>query len=310
MPNSAVTAAMVDDSIPVQVANQALGALAGNLYLASVADRNWESAVAVAGQTVNVPLRGAVVANDKAAGEDVTLQMPSQTVVAITLDKHKEVSLLLEDVAVAFSKLDNGAGYIRDAVIVIAEAIEVAGFIEAYTNFTTNADIGTAGVDLDTATFLLGRKRMRDAKVPAGQAIYAFLSTKDILALLQLPEWRDAEKTGSADAIENAPMQFRKFGVNVVESQYVQVVAGVPTTHNLVVSPKEGLALAMRPLRLPSGGVISATMASGVPEAGTDGLGIRVIHTYEGKSKAELISVDALFGWKVVRPSFGQDLLS
>jgi hypothetical protein len=310
MPNSAVTATHVDDTIETQVADRALGALVGHLQLARVADRNWEPMFAQAGQTVTVPVRGALTAQDKAAGEDVTLQQPNTTNVAITLDKHKEVSLLLEDVAAAFAKLDNGEGYIRDAVIVIAEAIEVAGFVEAYTAYTTHADIGTAGQDLDTATFLLGRKRMKDAKVPAGQALYVFLSTKDIVALLQLPEWRDADKTGSSQAIQNAPMEFQKFGVNVVESQYVQVVAGVPTTHNLVLCPKEGITLAMRPLQLPSGGVISATMASGVPEAGTEGLGVRIVRTYEGKSMAELIVVDALFGWKVIRPAFGQDMLS
>jgi hypothetical protein len=310
MANTAVTKAMVDDTIPTQVASEALGALAGQLYLAAVADRNWEPDVATAGETVNVPVRAAVTANDKAAGTDVTLQQPSTTVVAITLDKHKEVSLLYEDVAKAFAKMDNVAGYARDAAIVIAEAIEAAGFVEAYTSFTTNADIGTAGTDLDTATFLLGRKRMKDAKVPAGQALYAFLSTKDILALLQLPEWRDADKTGSADAIENAPMQFKKFGVNVIESQYVQVVAGVPTTHNLVLCPKQGLALAMRPLALPSGGVISANMVGGVEGLPTAGLGIRVIRSYNHMALAELLTVDALFGWKVVRGAFGQDMLS
>jgi len=303
-----VQATHVDDTIPTLVADQALGALFGHLQLAAVADRNWEPDVAQYGQTVNVPIRGALTANDKAAGSDVTLQQPNTTFAAITLSAHKEVSLLFEDVAVAFAKTDNVGGYARDAAIVIAEAIEVAGFVEAYTNFTTNADIGTAATDLDTATVLLGRKRMKDAKVPVGVALHFFMSTKDILALLQLPEWRDANKAGSADAIVNAPMEFQKFGMTICESQYVQVVGA--TTHNLCLCPKEGLALAMRPLQLPSGGVISATMASGTEAAGTEGLGIRVIHTYQGVSLGELLTVDALYGWKVIRPAFGQDVLS
>src|SRR5512146_446052 len=121
--NSAVTKSMVDDAIPTQVADQALGALVGNLYLARVADRNWENVVAQFGETIQIPVRAALTAQDKTAGQTAVLQTPSMTNVSITLGTHKHVALLLEDVAKAFSKLDNGAGYIRDAVVVIAEAI-------------------------------------------------------------------------------------------------------------------------------------------------------------------------------------------
>jgi hypothetical protein len=298
----------VDDTIPVMVADQALGALAGQLQLAAVADRNWENDFAQFGETVDVPLRGALTANDKAAGAPVTLQQPSTTKVSIVLNKHKEVALSFEDVAVAFSKTDNEGGYVRDAAIVIAEAIEVAGFVEAYTAFTTNADLGAQGVPVDHALVLGARKTLKDAKVPQGQAVYLFLGTQGMMDLLQLPEYRDADKIGSTEVVDNAPMSWKRYGVNFVESQYVQAVGQL--VHNLALCPKEGLALAMRPLKLPSGGVISAVMTSGEAEAGTAGLGLRVIHTYQHADLAELITVDALFGWKVIRGAFGVDVLS
>lgn len=304
-----VTKTSVDDATPVLVANAALGALAGNLMLAAVADRNWEPIVAQYGETIQIPIRGAVTAEDKVAGSDVTEQAPAMTNVQITLDTHKETTVPVEDVAKAFAKLDVIQGYAEDAAIAIAEAIETTGFTAAYTNFTTNADIGVAGQDLDTATVLLARKRMKDAKVPAGQEVYFFLSTKDYNALLQLPEWRDAEKIGTADRIVNAPGQFRHFGMTFVETQYVQVVAGVPTTHNLCLSPKQGLALAMRPLPLPQG-VISAVMAGGVPGTPQAGLGIRQIIAYRPEKLATQLTLDALWGWKVIRGAFGQDVLS
>lgn len=304
---SEVTKTSVDDATPVLVANAALGALAGNLQLAAVADRNWEPVAAQFGEVIQIPIRGAVTANDKTAGSDVTEQAPAMTNVQITLDTHKEVTVPVEDVAKAFSKLDVIQGYAEDAAVAIAEAIETAGFVAAYTNFTTNSDIGTAATDLDTNTVLLARKAMRDAKVPAGQEIYFFLSTKDYNALLMLPEWRDAEKLGSADRVVNAPGQFRHFGMTFVESQYVQVVS--TTTHNLCLSPKQGLALAVRPLPLPQG-VISAVMAGGVAGTSTAGLGIRQILAYRPEKLATQLTLDALFGWKVIRGAFGQDVLS
>ena len=292
---------------PTQVAKIALGALAGNLQLAAVADRNWEPMFATMGETVDVPIRGAVVANDKVADSDVTLQVPNATKVSIVLNKHKEASFVFEDIAKAFANQDVMQGYASDAAIVLAEAVEVAGFVEAYTNFTTNADIGAAAVDVSDDLVLQGRKVMKDAKVPKNQEVWFFLSTKDMLALLQLDKYSTAEKLGDSGAmLANAPMNFRKYGMSFVESQYVQVVGNL--THNLIVSPKQGLALANRPLPLPPGGVISADVIGGEPDTAAMGLGIRMVQAYRPEKMGTQLTVDVLFGWKVIRGAFGLDV--
>lgn len=292
---------------PTQVANVALGALAGNLQLASAADRNWEPMFASFGETVNVPLRGAVTANDKVADSAVTLQVPSATAVAITLSSHKEASFVFEDIAKAFANQDVIGGYARDAAIVIAEAIEVAGFVEAYTNFTTNADIGALGVDVTDDLVLKARKVLKDAKVPPDVEIYLFLSTKDMQALLGLDKYTRADAVGDGgQQMASAPMKFRKYGMNFIESQYIQVVAGL--THNLAVAGKEGLAFAMRPLPLPPGGVISADVVGGVPNTPTAGYGIRMIQAYRPELLGTQLTTDALFGWKCIRGAFGLDV--
>jgi hypothetical protein len=291
---------------PVQVAEMSLGALAGNLQLAKVADRNWEPVFATQGETVNVPIRAAVTANDKAADSDVTLQAPQATYAAIVLDKHKEVSIVFEDVARAFSNSDVLAGYAQDSAVALAEAIEVAGFVEAYTAFTTNADLGAQDVPLDHALVLNVRKKLKDAK--AKGALYLFLDTESMMDLLQLPEYRDADKIGSSEITDDAPMAFKRYGLNFVESQYVQTASSV--VHNLGLCPKEGLALACRPLDLPPGGVVSAEVVGGTDETpDTAGLGIRQIVSYQGTKLGVLLTTDVLFGWKVIRAAFGQDLL-
>lgn len=311
MPNGSMTKVMVAKMTPTQVAQVALGCLAGNLQLAAVADRNWEPMFASFGETVNVPVRGAVVANDKTAAEDVTIQAPTATDISIVLDKHKESTIVLEDVAKAFANQDVIRGYAEDMAVVLAEAIEVAGFIAAYTDFTTNADLGTAGVDLSDDTILKARKVMKDVKVPANQPVYFFMSTKDMLALLQLDKYSTAEKLGDGGSmLENAPMAFRKYGMNFIESQYVQVVAGVPTTHNLCLAPKQGLALATRPLPLPPGGVVSADVVGGDTSPEAAGLGIRMIQQYHALKLGTQLTMDVLFGWKVIRGAFGVDVLS
>jgi hypothetical protein len=304
-----VTKTAVAALTPVQVANQALGALAGNLQLATAADRNWEPEFQKFGETINVPLRGGLTANDKAADSAVTLQAPSATYVALTLSKHKEVSLVFEDIAKAFANQDIIGGYARDAAIVIAEAIEAAGFIEAYTNFTTNADIGAQQIDATDDLVLQSRKVLKDAKVPPDVEIFLFLSTKDMQALLGTDKYSRADALGDSGAqMASAPMKFRKYGMTFVESQYVQVVTNL--THNLAVASKEGLAFAMRPLPLPPGGVISGDVVGGVANTPTSGYGIRMVQAYRPELMGTQLTVDALFGWKVIRGAFGLDVLA
>jgi hypothetical protein len=304
-----VTKTLVAAMTPTQVAEMSLGALAGNLQLAGVADRNWEPIFATQGETVDVPIRGAVTANDKAADAEVTLQAPNSSKVSIVLSKHKEVSIVFEDVARAFANQDVLVGYAQDSALALAEAIEVAGFVEAYTAFTTNADLGAQGVPVDHALVLQARKGLKDAKVPQGQAVYLFLGTQAMMDLLQLPEYRDADKIGTTEIVDNAPIMFKRYGVNFVETQYAQVVGQL--VHNLALAPKQGLALACRPLDLPPGGVVSAEVVGGTEATpDTAGLGIRQIVTYQGKSLGVLMTTDVLFGWKVIRGAFGIDVLS
>jgi hypothetical protein len=304
-----VTKTLVAAMTPTQVAKTALGALAGNLQLAAAADRNWESEVAKFGETVNVPVRAAIVANDKAADAAVTLQAPSATSVAIVLNKHKEFSAIFEDVAKAFANQDVIGGYASDAAVVIAEAIEIAGFIEAYTAFTTNPDIGTIALDITDELVLTARKVLKDAKVPKGSPIFLFLSTKDMLALLQLDKYTRADALGDGGKmIADADMLFKRYGMTFVESQYVQLVS--TTTHCLAVAPKQGLALASRSLPLPPGGVISADVVSGPPDTAAAGLGIRMIQAFRPEFLGTQLTVDALFGWKVIRAAFGQDVIT
>lgn len=304
-----VTKTAVAAFTPTQVAQQALGALAGNLQLANAADRNWEPEFATFGETVNIPLRGALTANDKAADTAVTLQVPAGATVALALNKHKEVSIVFEDVAKAFANQDVIGGYARDAALVIAESVEVAGFVEAYTNFTTSADIGVAATDVTDDLVLQARKVMKDAKVPPNVEIFLFLSTKDMQALLGTDKYSTADKVGDGGSqLASAPMTFRKYGLNFVETQYAQLVS--TTTHNLALASKEGLAFAMRPLPLPPGGVISADVVGGVANTPTAGYGIRMIQAYRPELMGTQLTVDALFGWKCVRGAFGLDVLS
>ena len=92
-----ITSAELNDSIATIIAAEALGYLQANTVLAQLVSRDWDDEIAQAGQVIRIPFTGALSANDKAEGSVVTLQNAADTKVDVTLNKHKEVSFLIED---------------------------------------------------------------------------------------------------------------------------------------------------------------------------------------------------------------------
>ena len=96
-----ITTTEAANFIPEIWAATALGALKANTVMARLVNRNFENSIQQAGDTIHIPQRGALTVHDKAANTGVTLQTPSADVVNLTLNKHKEVSFIVEDIAAA-----------------------------------------------------------------------------------------------------------------------------------------------------------------------------------------------------------------
>ena len=116
-----ITATQLSNSIPTLIAAQALGYLKANTVLAQLVSRDWDNEISQYGQTVNVPFTGALSVNDKTQGAVVTLQAPADTKVSVTLNKHKEVSFLVEDFGRALARPDFLQAYVGDGLALIAE---------------------------------------------------------------------------------------------------------------------------------------------------------------------------------------------
>src|SRR5438067_1662619 len=119
-----ITTTEVNDGIATIIAKAALGRLRSNAVLANLIARDWDDEVATYGETVQIPFRGSLSVNDKAANTNYTLQTPADTKVSCQLSKHKEVSFVIEDLARALARPDYLMGYIDDGVIAIAEQID------------------------------------------------------------------------------------------------------------------------------------------------------------------------------------------
>src|SRR3712207_6587489 len=76
------------------------------------------------GDTLHLPKRGSLTVNEKAANTDYTAQTPSGSTVDLTLNKHKEVTFIVESRAISTVNQDIIGGYVNDAVLALAEQID------------------------------------------------------------------------------------------------------------------------------------------------------------------------------------------
>lgn len=279
-------------TLATMVAAEALGKLKSNTVLARIINRNYDSVIASQGQVVKIPFRGALTVNDKAVQTAVTLQNPADTSVNVTLNKHKEVSFLVEDPAAAMASYEILRGYMGDSVLGIAETID--GDIAAlYASFSQSID-GSAG--MGEAIFREGQRKLNAAKAPLMQR-FAVLH-EDAYAEAQAIE-KLINKDYQGDAAEEAVrMGYLGFlnGFNILLDQNIKTA----TTHKNLFLHRDAAVLVSRPLPVadPSMGVTQVTLSE-------DGVSLRVTMSYSPQYLGMQCTVDTLYGVAELRDAFG-----
>src|SRR3954465_7689230 len=148
---SLITSANLANAIVKLVAADALPALMGNLIMGNLVNRDYEPALAHAGDTVNVPIPPVLVANNIAEGGMVTPQNPSLGNAQIVLNTHAEATFQIPDVTKVLAVPDLLRLYMQPAVVALAEKIET-DLLALYPIFTANTAVGTAGSALTEST--------------------------------------------------------------------------------------------------------------------------------------------------------------
>jgi hypothetical protein len=285
-------------------ANEALEILRSNIVMAPLVTKDTDVASFQQGDTIHIPYPGTLVANNKAANTPVTLQVPTSTDTTVVLNKHKEVSILVEDFARAQASQPLMQSLLSAQVVALAEAVE-SDIIATYSSFSTS--VGTSGTDLTAATLRTVAKTFTDKKV-GGNDRHLLLSTKDVVSLqadstLQnFFAYNDSRDGGVSTA---APVNI--YGLHLHPSQLVPVVAGTPnSTKNLAFDPG-AIILASRALpQAPVGsGVAQHTM---VDEQ--SGLVLRVSMAYDPSNLGVQVTLDILYGVAKLRDEKGIIVLS
>jgi hypothetical protein len=299
MPNVTVTTA--DQFIPEIWAQTAMMQLRASIVLARLVTKDTDIASFQQGDVLHIPFPGTFTANNKTAGSAVSLQAPTNSEVQVTLNKHKEVSFLVEDPVRAMQNQDVIERYTRHAAIALAEAIE-SDLFALYAGLSQS--VGTSGTDISAATVRAARKKLNDAKVPQANR-HLVISTKDEIALLgdsNLASYFAFNRVGIPDGALG-----QLYGFTIWTSQLVPVVSGTPnSTKNLAFTPEFAI-LAMRalPEPPPNSGARSAVVRD--PESG---IVLRATMAYNASYLGVQVTLDVLYGVAELRDACGVVVLS
>lgn len=274
--------------IPEVIANESLGALAANLQLGQTVSKDSELTAVRVGQTISIPRRGTIVAQQKAQGTATTVQRPTADDVQVTIDQHWYVKLLEEDFTRSMQTGSVLPGYLQDAVIALAEKIEthLTGNFDEFDNI----DFTSGGSD--TAVKALGRVREQMVlnKVPRLMQKFGYISPEFARFLGEDNAFIDPKLIPNNQALTEGAVGRAK-GFDLFEGQLVPT-SGSPAWDQNFFYTKYALVLASRPLLQPDRtlGVDATTVQSDA------GLALRLVRYYDGDEMGVVVQLDTVFG--------------
>ncbi len=203
----------------------------------------YDEDAAAGGDTLNIPEIGNLVAYEKAKNTSVTLQAPTETDVNLSLNRHFESSILIEDrlikqaarVYAILTKYSQRAGY------AVAKKMD-SDLTGLYSSISQTVGSGSAAPT--RTTLLRAMQYLDDAEAPEMER-YGVWKPAAVADLLDIDGFVKANDSG-------ATLPLRKgvigdlFGFMNYKTTQVQVEAGTPTVvHNLLFQ-KEAFALAVQ----------------------------------------------------------------
>ena len=280
-------------------------ALVGNLLMGNLINRQYEPALAQAGDTVNIPITPSMTAANLAEGGTVQTQNPKLGNAQIVLNTHAYAGFLIPDVTRALSFPDLIRIYMSPAIIAVAERIEQDIF-GLYSFLTANAAVGTAGAAPTEGVIDSAERTLFEAKIPDSEPRILVVDSDAYSTIRQLPRYSEMDKIGNAaiDALANGTVRRIK-DFNLFRSQYVKETGGGPvTTHNLGFT-RNAMGMAMRrlPQPLPGTGAIAEYAEMG-------NFGVRVTMSYNPSTLSQQVTVDALYGVAVLDSRYAVEVQS
>ncbi len=281
--------------IPSLIGQQALATLYETNVMAGLVFRDYDNEfTGKQGDTVTIRKPWVPVAQEFSRPAGITIQDITETGIPVTLNHLVDVSteITAEQKTLSLDKFNERV--LAPMMEAVAQKID-ADLLALRADITQN--VGTTSGELwsmPEAMIAAGRV-LTQAKVPPSQR-------RAVVGPVTAAEWLKTDLLKKADARGdtagriNASLGSRLFGFDAYETNHITVpaqVSGNSTTEVGIAFHQTAFALVTRALALPDG-------AKAADYASYDGFTLRVVIDYDINRKADVLSIDTLYGVKTM----------
>ena len=301
-----MAASSVDMVYPPEIwARESLMLLQASNVVANLVHRDFDDEVAQVGDVVHTRDPQMFTSNSLSNNSAMTIQSATAEDLTVTLNKHQHVAFGITSRDQDTSIKNLVEEFMEPAVIPMAEKIDTD-----LLNRTDGLGSGTHIVDVSGAKVALTdfasvTKKFMDNKVPTAATngvsrLNCVMSTDHYHEALQISEVLQANTSGTNPPPVRTGYINTIFGLNLYVDQNVpESATGATTTvesNQSIAFHRNALTFVSRPLEGISGefGVRSASVTK-------DGIGLRVMMSYQHTYSRWLVSVDLLYGYKVLK---------
>jgi N4-gp56 family major capsid protein len=232
------------------------------------------------GDSIHIPTPGRSSAAAKTINADVTAQTDHAGTETVTIDKHYEYSMYIEDFAEMQALNSMRKFYTDDAGFALAKQVDtsIVTDLDGASALTGGNAVITSVTDWD-ASILAAIEVLNDSNVPVdGRAL--MVTPSCMTALMSTDRFTEQQFLGDGSAIKTG-----KIGMIYGMEVYMSTQVGTGSTEKAFMFQKEAIVL--------------ATQQS-----------IRTQTQYKQEKLADLFTADTIYGSKVVRPGSIQELTS
>lgn len=285
---------------PSVIAKQVLANLYANLVMVPTVhtDVSKEWTGRKIGSTVKIRKPATFTAQTFNPGSpSITIQNATETGVDVVLDTHKDVSFAITSQDLTLRVEDFDEQFLMPAAEALAQSVDQGIIATMKAGFTQVAGTGT-GTEWNKPEVLIEAKRLLNLKsVPDSDRSAVIGATAE--AAWSNTDWlKFADRSGSTDVLREGYLGKRLMGFDPYMTQNIVQPAGSPatgqpTTEVGLAYHKSSTAFASATLALPSDNTWAAIESY-------KGLSLRLVKQYDMQIKSDVISLDILFGTKVL----------
>lgn len=296
------------------IAEQALATLYETIVMANLVHRDYEGEFSrKVGDAITIRRPLTFTAQEYVRANGINVQSGTQTGIPMTLNHFADVSFAVTTEELALKIGDFDETFLTPAMEAIVQKVERDIVAQAYADIV--AEVGSATYVAEDTAVANGQYNYRDSRVliEAGKVLtrknvptsqrYVIVGPDIAAAWKAERTWRQADKRGSTEGLTEANLGPRVSGFTPYESTNIPApkatgsqVVGDPTTEVGIAWHRDALALATRPLPVPQGAKMAAVRSY-------KGLSVRVVYDYDMDTKEDVVSVDMLYGTKVIDPN-------